>query len=465
ALRLAFFSKLEFFSVAGLDRVGIDWRVLLFTLASAAGATLFFGIAPAAASARADLNDALRSGGRGATSSDRGRFRSTLIVVEVALSLILLTGAGLLAKSFAALLSVNPGFQPERLLAAGLTLPRTQYRSTEQAAEFYDTLLERARALPGVRSAAITDTVPLTGDDNRFGIKIDGRTAGPDERWRMHPRLVSSGYLETMGIALLQGRTFSVSDAAGNIPVAIVSENAARRYWPDGRALGRRFAFDAEHAPWIEVIGIAAPVHNRALDEESTPDVYVPLRGNPFGYPPTEVALMLRTGDSPTSLGSALRATVSSLDRTLAISRIQSMEAYVADSVAPKKFNLVLLGIFAVLAVALAAAGLYGVMTYLVSRRSGEIGIRMALGARQGDVLRLVIGNGLALAGIGVAIGLAASFVATRFMTSLLFGVRPFDPLVFAAVPALLIAVGALASFVPARRASRVDPLEALRIE
>jgi predicted permease len=321
------------------------------------------------------------------------------------------------------------------------------------------------RALPGLRSAAITDTVPLSGDDNRVGILIEGRTPRPGERFRAHPRLVSAGYLETMGIALLQGRPFTGADMTASQTVVIVSETAARQFWPDGHVLGKRFAFDFEKRVWLEVIGVAAAVHNRALDQESTPDVYLPYRENPFRFPPTSVALMLRTEDNSSAVASAVRATVATLDRALPVSNIQTMESYIADSLAPKKFNFILLGVFAILALGLAAAGLYGMMSYLVSQRTGEIGIRMALGARQGDVLRMVIGDGLVLCGTGVAIGLAASFAATRVMASLLFGVRPLDPLVFSAVPAMLIAVGALASWVPARRASSVEPLAALRID
>ena len=464
ALRAGFFARIESFSLAGLDRVSLDWRVLLFTLGATIASTLLFGIGPALAAVRVDLNHALRGGARGATATDQGRLRSLLIVAEVALSLVLLIGAGLLGRSFGALLKVSPGFEPDGLLIAGLTLSSNQYRTTGQVAAFYDALLERVRVLPGVRSAAITDIVPLTGGDDRSGVRIEGRAPRPDERWRMNPRLVSTGYLETMGIALIDGRTLSPQDATGTRPVAIVSEATAHQYWPDRSPIGQRFGFTMAGAPWIEVIGVARSIHNRALDQESTLDVYLPYRENPFGYVPVSISLVVHSSGG-NSLARAVRAAVSSLDSSLPVSSFQSMDYFVDASLAPRKFSLILFGLFAALAVALAAAGLYGTMSYLVNQRSQEIGIRMALGAEESRVLRMVIGDGLVLAAIGVAIGLALSLASARAVSSLLFGVHPRDPLVFGAVPVVLIAVALLATYLPARRAARVDPLDALRIE
>ena len=467
AMRSVFFNRadrIEYFSQAGLDTIAMDWRVLLFTLISALASVLLFGVSPALASVGADLNDTLRGGGRGSTG-DRGRFRSVLIAGEVAVSLLLLTGAGLLTKSFLALLNVNPGFRAEHVLAAGISLPASKYRTTEQAAEFHDALLRRAAVLPGVKSAALTDTLPLSGDDSRMGIKLPDRQPRPGEHLRLNPRLVSAGYLETMGIPLLAGREFTTFDATGTRPVAILSETAAHKYWPEGNAVGQRFAFNNDGAPWIEIIGVAAAVHNQALNRDPTADVYVPYRGNPYLFAPTTMTLVLRTVQDEATLAAAIRSTVAAMDRSLPVSHIRPMAAYVADSSAPQRFNLILLGSFAAIALVLAAAGLYGVMSYLVSQRVREIGIRMALGARPGDVLGLVIGKALALAGVGVAVGMAASWAATKVMSSLLYGVHTRDPLVFSIAPLVLIAVAALASYVPARRASRVDPLVALRME
>jgi len=466
-MRSEFFNRVErigFFSRAGLDAITIDWRVLLFTLVSALASVLIFGLSPALASAGADLNDALRSGGRG-SAGERGRFRSVLIVAEVAISLLLLTGAGLLAKSFLALMNVNPGFHAEHVLAAGISLPSTKYRATEQAAQFHDTLLERAAALPGVRSAALTDVLPLSGDDNRMGIKIPGREPRPGEHLRMNPRLVSTGYLATMGIPLLQGREFTATDATGIRPVAILSETAARRYWQDGNVVGKRFAFNNDSAPWMEIIGVVGAIHNQSLDRDPTPDLYLPYRENPYLFAPTAMTLVLRTVEDEATLAPAVRDMVRSLDRSLPVLHIRPLEAYVGDSSAPQRFNVVLLGAFAVIALLLASAGLYGVMSYLVNQRTSEIGIRMALGARPTDVLGLVVRKAMLLAGAGVVLGMIAAAAATRLMSSLLFGVQARDPMVFAVAPVILIAVAMLASYIPARRASRVDPLVALRMD
>jgi putative ABC transport system permease protein len=396
---------------------------------------------------------------------ERRGLRNALVVAEVAFSIVLLTGAGLLAKSFVRLAHVNPGFQPERVLAAGLTLPNTAYRTTPQAAQFYDALIERVRVLPGVRSAAVTDTLPLTGDDNRTSIKIPGYTPKPGERMRVHPRLVSAGYLETMGIPLEAGRTLTAADDVGTHAVAVISADMARLYWPNGDAVGKHFAVDIENTPSMEIVGIAGAVHNDALNRPVTVDVYLPYRENPFNGPPLSVTLVVRTERSEAALGPAIRAAAASLDRSLPVSAMRTMESYLSDSTAPERFNMALVALFAFLAAALAAAGLYGVLAYLVSRRTEEIGIRVALGARRADVLRLVMAQGIALAGVGAALGVAASFVGAELLSGLLFGVDPHDAGVFGTVPALLIAVAAVASYVPARRAAGVDPMVALRME
>jgi putative ABC transport system permease protein len=464
-LRSAFFSRLEFFSTTGLDNIALDSRVLSFTAGCVIVSTLLFGLSPAFSVVQADPNAVMRSGGRGSTSRDRNSFRSVLVVVQVALSLMLLTGAGLLGKSFLHLMSVNPGFQPEHVITASISLPAAKYRSTEQAMGFYDAVLARTESLPGVRLAGITDILPLTGDDNRTGIRVEGRDLRPGERLRMHPRLVSSDYLQAMGVRLLAGRMFRDADGAGNRHVAIVSEVAARQCWPDGRVLGRRFATTIENSPWIEVIGVVGAVHNRGLDVDSTPDVYLPLRQNPFRYILTRVTLAVNTDQDERALTSSIRAAVVSVDPAVAVSDIRPMESHVADSAAPKRFNLILLAAFAAIALVLAAAGLYGVVSFLVSRRTAEIGIRIALGARKPEVLRLVMGRGLALAAAGIASGTLAALLATELMSKLLFGVRPRDPLTFIAVPLFLLAVALMASYIPARRAARLDPSAALRTD
>ena len=465
ALRSAFFNRLTFFSAAGLDDTHIDWRVLLFTLACALFSTLLFGVSPALSGAALPLNEALRTGGRGSTSADRHNVRSVLVVVQVSLSLLLLTGAGLLGKSFLHLMSVNPGFQTERIITADINLPGAQYRTTAQVAAFYDNLLDRAAALPGVRTSGLTDTLPLSGEDNRMGVQIEGREPRPGEMFRLHPRLVSMNYLGTMNVPLLQGRWFTATDAGAKRPVAIVSDAAARKYWPEGSPVGQRFRFTNENAPWLEVIGVAGGVHNMALDQESTQDVYLPYRENPFLYAPARMTLVLGSDLDETALASSIRTAVASLDRSVAVSDIRPIESRLTDSVAPKRFSLILLTLFAMMAIVLAAAGLYGILSYLVSQRMPEIGIRMALGASKRDVVRMVMGRGAMLAGAGIVLGVAASLAATRALSKLLFDVHPHDPAILGAISIFLAIVALLASYIPARRATKVDPLVALRTE
>jgi putative ABC transport system permease protein len=463
-LRATFFNRLEFFSTAGLANVAIDGKVLAFTLACAVISTLLVGVSPALAGARVDLCEALRTGRTGSAAGG-GSARNTLMVLQVALSVVLLTGAALLTQSFLKLTQVDPGFRVEHVMTAAISLPDAQYRNLEQATSFYDSLIDRVRGLPGVRMAGVTDILPLSGNDNRAGIRIEGRQSKPGEHLRMHPRLVSSDYLQTMGIRLLQGRLFTVADSVAPRPVAVLSERAAR-LWQDGNPIGRRFAFSMDGAPWIEIIGVVDGVHNRALDADSTPDVYLPYRENPFlSVVPTAVTLALRTDLDEEILGPSLRQTILSMDRSVALSDVRSMESRISDSIAPKRFNMILLAIFAALALALAASGLYGVLSYLVSQRTSEIGIRMALGANRQNVLSMVLRRGLVLASAGILAGIAVSFLAARTISSLLFGIQPYDLLTFATIPIFLIAVAVVASYVPARRATRVDPLAALRTD
>jgi putative ABC transport system permease protein len=462
--RSGFFQSIDLFAQAGLRNVTVDWRVLLFTLVSTVVAALVFGISPALAAAGADLAEALRSGGRGHTPGGHG-LRSAMIVAEVSLSLVLLAGAGLLMKSFVALANVNPGFRAEQVLTAGITLPLSRYRTPAQHAEFFDRIVERARALPGVASAAITDTLPLSGEDNRTGISIYGRTAQPGERWRLHPRIVSPGYLGAMGISLRQGRDFTDADVASNKYVAVLSQTAAVRYWPGENALGKRFAFFSDQGPWYEVIGIAASVHNSALEREPTEDVYLPYAASPFPTPRGAATLVLRASGNESALTGDVRAMIRSFDASLPVSRIRPLEYYVSDSVGPHRFDLILILAFAVIALALAGAGIYGLIAFLAAQRTAEIGIRIALGARGSQVVGLIMRKGAVLALLGIAFGLAGSLAAARLLQSLLFGVTARDPAVYVIAPLVLLVVALAASYVPARRAARVDPLTALRME
>jgi len=438
--------------------------VLAFVLGCALLSTLLFGVAPAFTGAGVDLNDALRSGGRGTTSGGRHGFRSVLVVVQVALSLILLTGAALLGKSFLHLLNVNPGFQPEHVLTATVNIPGLKYRTVEQTAAFHQTLLERTLAMPGVQAAGLTDILPLSGDDSRMGVVVEGFEPRKGEPVRMHPRLVSTGYLDAMGIRLLQGRMLTDADIHPK-RVAIVNEVAAKLYWPDSSPLGKRFRFNNDTVDWMEVVGVVGSVHNDALDRESTADVYLPSRDTPYPFPMNGANLVVRSNVAEGSLATSIRTMVASMDRSVAVSGFRSMESQLAESVAPKRFNVVLLGLFAAMAVLLAAAGLYGVLAYLVNQRTSEIGIRMALGAGKREVLGLILGRALLLACAGIVLGTAVSLAATQAMSKLLFGVAPRDPMTFVIIPLFLAGVTLLASYVPAYRATRVDPLTALRME
>ena len=464
-LREFYFERLASFGVTGLDRVELDGRVLAFTLASVVSSTALFGSSSAASAWRLALDQPLRTGGRGAGSGDSPRFRSALVIGQVALAVVLLVGAGLLSKSFLQLMNVKLGFQGEHRTTATLTLPGLTYRTLQQAAKLYDAVVDRVASVPGVRSAAITDILPLSGNDNRAGAEVQGYDPRQGELIRMHPRLVTPGYLETMGISVRAGRVFSASDATGERHVAVVSELTANRYWPKESALGKRFRFTVEGAPWLEVVGVVGSVHNRAPDREPTPDVYLPFRENQLRHVPTRVALVIRSDLDASSLGTGIRQAVASIDRSVAVAEIRPLDSLVDDVTVARRFILILVSLFAAAAVILAGAGVYGLLACMVGQRSGEIGLRMALGASRSQILREVLAQGVRLAGAGILIGLAASLALARLMSTLLFGVEPNDPSVLGAITCILLGVALLATAVPAWCAAKVEPLTALRAD
>jgi putative ABC transport system permease protein len=383
----------------------------------------------------------------------------------VALALLLLVGTGLLSKSFLQLMSVKLGFQTEHRTTAILTLPALHYRTLQQAAKLYDSVIERVTSMPGVQSAAITDTLPLSGEDNRSGAELQGREPKPGERIRMHPRLVTPGYLETMGVPVRAGRVFSASDAVNQRRVAVISEIAAKRYWPNESALGKRFRFTVEGAPWLEVVGVVSSVHNRAPDREPTPDVYLPFRENQLRYVPTRAALVIKSSLDASALGPGIRQAVASIDHSVPVADIRPLDSFVDDVTVARRFILLLVTLFAAAAVVLAAAGLYALLSFVVDQRTSEIGVRMALGASRSQILREVLAHGVRLAGAGILIGLCASLALARLMSTLLFGVHPNDPFVLGAITCILLGVAVLATSVPAWRASKVEPLTALRTD
>ncbi|MGH9837363.1 MAG: ABC transporter permease [Blastocatellia bacterium] len=439
--------------------ITIDRRVLFFTLGLSLLTGVVFGLAPALQSSKLALSEVLKEGGRG-TGGGGQRTRSALVVAEIALALVLLVSAGLLLRSSWRLQQVNPGFNPERVLKVRLSLPPSKYREGAQAAAFYQQLLERLRALPGVQAAGATSSVLLNKVHNSSGILIEGRPAPNGPRPELPMDSVSPGYFQAMDMPLVQGRQFNEQDKADGLPVAIVNETMARRFWPNEDPLGKRFNF-GDGGRWWTVVGVVRDSRRQGLDAPVRIESFLPHTQRPL----RAMEVVLRTTDHPLAMTRTVRSAVWSLDGDLPVSEIQSVEQMLGARVAPRRFNLLLLGLFALVAMLLAAVGIYGVMAYSVTQRTHEIGIRMALGAGQGAVLKLVVGHGMVLTLLGVATGLAGAFALTRLMTILLFGVSATDPLTFSVIALLLLLVALLACWIPAQRATKVDPMIALRCE
>jgi putative ABC transport system permease protein len=425
---------------------------------------VLFGLAPALQASKPDLNEALKeSGGRATGGLRRSRLRNLLVVSEVALALVLLVGAGLMIRSFIELQQTRPGFEPENLLTMNISLPRQKYREEQQANVFFDQLFERVRAVPGVLAVGGIDPLPLSGSNETTGFVVEGGPSlPPSERPEVGSRVITPDYFRTMRIPLLKGRSFTEGDREDTPHALIVNEALAHRYWPNEEAMGKRLGFDeADKQVWWEIVGISGNVKHERLDREAKPEVYFSYRQ----YPRNFMSLVVRTAADPSSLSGAIRSQVLAIDRDQPVFDIKTMDERLSKSVAQSRFIMLMLAIFSVLALVLSAVGVYGVMAYTVSQRTHEIGIRIALGAQRSDVLRLVLGQGMILTLAGVAVGLAASLALTRVMRSLLYGVSSTDPLTFIAVAAILVAVALLACYIPARRAMKVDPMEALRYE
>jgi putative ABC transport system permease protein len=448
-----------------VKEIGLDMRVLVFTLLISVVTGIIFGLVPALQSSKLDLNESLKEGGRGSTEGlRRNRVRSLLVVSEVALSLVLLISAGLLIKSFMRLRDVNPGFNPNNVLAVNISLPPAKYADEPRQAAFFRDVLERIKATPGVVSAGAVFTLPLSGSNRANTFDIAGRPpANPGEAPEANDRVATPDYFRAMGIPLLKGRVFTERDDADAPPVSIINESFARRFFAGEDPLGKRIVTDSDRFPQgSEIIGVVGDVRHKSLDAEGGAELYRSY----LQSPERSMSLVVRTEQAdPTSIASSIRSIVQQVDKDQPLSNIQTMDQLLADSVARRRFNMLLLGIFASVALLLAAIGIFGVMNYSVTQRTHEIGIRMALGAQAGDVLRMVVGQGMALAFIGVALGLIASFVITRVMSNLLFGVSATDPVTFAGVSLLLSVIALLACYIPARRATRVEPIIALRYE
>ncbi len=449
-----------------LAEINVDWYVLGFTLALSLFTALLFGLAPALQISRTDVRESLKESGRGASSGKRlNRMRSLLIVGEVALSVVLLTGAGLLFRSFLLLQSVNAGFNPQQVLSIRLTPSGPHYRSDADYMSFYGQVKQRTRELPGVQTVGVINTLPLSKGPTA-GIRIEGAPLLTRDNWpSTNYRVISSDYLRTMNIPVIQGRAFTESDRENTPLVMMINEAMARRDFPTANPIGKRINLGNSdpqgHPVWWEIVGVTADVRNLELREEAAPEFYLSALQDTF----TGMSLVIRTSVEPVSLVGDVRRIVADVDRSAPVSEVKTLERIVTEAVTQPRFHLFSLGLFSCIALLLSAAGIYGVTACSVTQRTQEFGIRMALGAQVGDVLEMILGQGMRLIAAGIAIGLITSFALTRLMNNLLFGVSPTDPLTLAAVALLLTGVALLACYIPARRATKVDPLTALRYE
>ena len=454
-------------SIPRLREISIDPRIMIFAMLVSLITGLLFGIAPALQISRADLTDALKEGGRTTGGIQRARLRRILIVTEVALSLVLITGAGLLIRSFAKINQVEPGFNISRVMTIGTALFPNKYPEEEKVAGFYSEAIEKVSKTPGVISAAAIAGLPLSGQNTSDSFTIEGRPAirKEDEPWAEYG-VVTPKYFETMGIPLLAGRDISSSDTKKSPNVVVINELLASRIFGNQSPLGQRMHLQNQERDPMIIVGVVGNIRHYGLEERVAPEVYVPFLQDPLGSNyQRSMTIVARTEGNPAAVASSLREALLSIDRSLPIYAVKPMDEYLNDTLTSRRFNLTLLGIFGLVALLLAAVGIYGVISYGVSQRVQEIGIRMALGARTRDVLWLVVRQGMGLAILGIGLGLAGAFAMTRLMKTLLFEVSPTDPVTFALTASLLTLVALLACLIPARRATKVNPLVALRSE
>jgi putative ABC transport system permease protein len=458
-------------TIPRLAEVNVDLVVLIVTAVVAVGTGILFGLIPAFASAKPELTEALKEGGRGSTSgARRNQVRFSLVVAEIALALVLLVGAGLLLKSYARVQNSDPGFDRRNVLTAEIDLAETKYPQRGTAdynhgaamINFWNEALRRVQQLPGVEAAAFTIVLPLSGSNTDSSFTIEGRVKrpnepGPDEELRT----ISPDYFRVIKTPLLRGRFFAESDNIDAPGVVIINDALAKKYWPNENALGKRITFSDTRKPdpkWLTIVGIVRSIRHRGLDVDPQPEYYLPLALDPWHT----MVLTVRSAQDPRSLTSAIRREIQSIDPDQPMANVRTLEAVTADSVAPRRMSMVLLGAFAGIALLLASVGIYGVISYLVVQRTHEIGVRMALGAQRRDVLQLVVGHALKLVGIGTAIGLVLALLSTRTLSVLLYSVGAFDATTFIFVTVALAAVALLASYIPALRATRADPMIAL---
>jgi putative ABC transport system permease protein len=447
----------------GLTELGINPRVLAYTAALSLVTGVLFGLAPAWQASRPNVNETLKeSGGKAASGAGRQRLRGALVVAEIALALVLLIGAGLLMKSFLRLMQANPGFNPDNVLTMSLTLPVTKYKEPAQRAEFYQQLERRVAALPGVEAVGFINYLPLGGSNSSSPFLPEGRPAPPPgQEFMGRYRACTPQYFQSLGIRLLKGRLFTERDTADAPPVIVVNETLARQYWPQGDAVGKRLRlWPTDRGPWREVVGVVNDVQHE-MNSPVTPDYYLPHAQDPW----STMVLTVRTKTEPLALVAAVRSEVQALDRDQPVYEVRTMATVRDRSIIHFRFASVVFGIYGLLALVLAATGIYGVMSYAVSQRTHEIGVRMALGAQAADVVKLVIKQGMVLTLGGLACGLLIAFAVTSAMKTILYEVKATDSLTFTLVTLALAAIALLACYLPARRATKVDPLVALRYE
>ncbi len=467
--RIALGSLLQFLppNIPRMNDVRVDLTVLLFALAISILTGLFFGLAPALQSTKAEIFDALRDGARGTGSGKRtSRLRSLLIVSELALAVVLMIGAGLLLRSFATLLQKNPGFNPPGLVVASFWLPvpndpkSDPYGNIAAQTTFTRETLRRVRSIPGVELAGFTSALPASGQTNNAALFLEDHPVESSQDLRTEIVAVSPGYFEVLQTPLVRGRLFTEDDDSTKPPVAIIDESTARRYWNGGDPIGKRIRFGQNpNQKWLSVVGIVGDIRHDSLDREDIPHVYVPLyqRGNRV------FSFAVRTRISPAAIEPQIRQEVQSVDAGLPVFAVRSMQEVLDVSLAPRRFTSSLVGVFAFVALLLACTGIYGLLAYMVGQKSYEIGIRVALGAQRGNILRLVLCQGMLFSSVGILAGLFLAALAAPMISSLLYGVRPFDLPIFLSVPATFLIVALLASWIPARRAMRLDPMVALR--
>lgn len=468
-LMLAYWSVRTFVALGPADvprlkDVGLDGRVLVFSLLISLLTGVIFGLAPALQASRSNLNETLREGDRGSTTGgSANRMRNLLVIIEVALSVVLLIGAGLTIKSFSRLQDVDPGFDPRNVLTMRFSLPNTTYPKLEQQEQFYRRLVERLATLPGVQSVGAVTFAPLIGITSRFWFIVEGRpVATPSERPQAFHNAVTPDYFRAMGIPLLKGRFFTAQDESNAPGVVIINQTLARRFFPNEEATGKRLMLEAPlKDKWLQIVGVVGDVKQSKLSGESGFEMYTAHAQSPMAT----MYVVMRTVAEPLTFSAAIGSAVREIDKDQPVSNLKTMNQLLSESIAQPRFRTLLLGAFALVALIMVALGIYGVLAYSVKQRTHEMGIRMALGAQRRDILKLVIGQGMILVLIGVVLGLVGAMALTRVMMSLLYEVKPTDPIVFISMSLLVGMVALVACYIPARRATRVDPLVALRYE